>query len=64
MVLIVDDLSAGSNSQLFFDELRAILETKYTITESQSLESFIGFHISYNTDSSITLSMPGYLKFL
>ena len=64
MVLIVDDFAVGFNSDLLFEELRSALKSKYTITESPSLESFIGIHICYNSDGSITLSMPGYIKSL
>lgn len=41
MVLIVDDFAVVFNSDVLFEELRTALKTKYTITESLSLKSFI-----------------------
>ncbi len=61
MVLIVDDFAVGATSDELIDELKAHLESKYTITEKKTLESFLGIHISYNHNGSITLTMPGYL---
>jgi histone deacetylase 1/2 len=61
-VVIVDDLSAGSKSPNAILQLRLLLSSKYTITESASIESFVGIHVSYNRDNSITLSMPGQIS--
>ena len=43
------------------NELKSSLKSKYSITVKHSLETFLGIHITYNTNGSITLSMPGYL---
>jgi hypothetical protein len=55
-------MSAGSKSSDSIQQLRLLLSSKYTITESSSLESFVGIHVSYNRDNSITLSMPGQIS--
>jgi hypothetical protein len=60
-VLIVDDFAVASKSDSSIDNLRQLLKSKYTITESFPLDSFVGIHIVYNVDKSITLSMSGQI---
>ena len=60
-VLIVDDFAVASKSDNSIQNLRQLLKSKYTITESFPLDSFVGIHIMYNVDKSITLSMSGQI---
>jgi hypothetical protein len=61
VVVYVDDLLLASTDQESIDELKQQLQVEYTLTEAPSLESFIGIHIKYNDNGSMTLSQPGFI---
>jgi hypothetical protein len=61
VVVYVDDLMLAATDQHLIDELKQQLQVEYTLTEAPSLESFIGFHITYNVNGSITISQPGFV---
>ena len=63
-VIHVDDILVAASNIELIDELRSDLSNEYTITESPSLESFIGIHLKHNEDNSITMSQPGFLATL
>jgi hypothetical protein len=62
IVVYVDDLMLASTDQQLIDELKEQLQVEYTLTEAPSLESFIGVHLSYNANQSMTLSQPGFIN--
>ena len=61
VVVYVDDIMLAATDQDIIDELREQLKQEYTLTEAPSLESFIGIHIKYNLNGSMTLSQPGFI---
>ena len=57
----VDDFAIASTNPRLTAELVSLLRQKYVVTESDSLESFLGVHIE-STNSSLYLSQPGLLS--
>jgi hypothetical protein len=57
----VDDFAIASTNPQLTAELVSLLRQKYVVTESDSLESFLGVHIE-STNSSLYLSQPGLLS--
>jgi hypothetical protein len=57
----VDDFAIAATSQDQISRLCDILKTKYTITESDNLESFLGIHIVKDKDT-LYLSQPGHIQ--
>ena len=56
----VDDFAIAASSQAPIRELCDLLKTRYTITESDNLESFLGIHI-VQEDARLYLSQPGHI---
>ena len=56
----VDDFAIVSSHPALIQELCDHLKTRYTITESDNLESFLGIHIVQH-DSRLYLSQPGHI---
>ena len=54
----VDDFAIAASSAHLIDELCRILRSKYIITESDTLESFLGVHM-IREQGSLYLSQPG-----
>jgi hypothetical protein len=61
-VIYVDDFIVAANDDTLIDELRRNLETEYKLTESPSVESFLGIHLQYNPNGSLTMGQPGYIQ--
>jgi hypothetical protein len=53
-----------TNTNALVDELRRDLQSEYKITESPSVETFLGIHLQYNANGSLTMSQPGYILHL
>ena len=58
--LHVDDFAIAANNQIMIDRLCATLKTRYKITESDNLESFLGIHIA-KEGKHLYLSQPGHI---
>jgi hypothetical protein len=56
----VDDFAIAASHGDLITELCNILKEKYTITESDNLESFLGIHIVQQNDN-LYLSQPGHI---
>jgi hypothetical protein len=56
----VDDFAIAASHQDMIAELCAHLKEKYTITETDNLESFLGMHIVKENDKRY-LSQPGHI---
>ena len=57
----VDDFAVAATHQDLIDDLCCTLKSKYTITETDNLESFLGIHIKrYGTN--LYLSQPGHIQ--
>jgi hypothetical protein len=56
----VDDFAIAATTQDLITELCNVLKLKYTITESDNLESFLGIHI-VQEHGSLYLSQPGHI---
>ena len=54
------DFAIASSHSALIQELCDHLKTRYTITESDNLESFLGIHIAQH-DSRLYLSQPGHI---
>jgi hypothetical protein len=54
VVVYVDDIMLAATDQELIDELRQQLQKEYTLTEAPSLESFIGIHMKYNPNGSMS----------
>ena len=57
----VDDFAVAATHQDLIDDLCSTLKRKYTITESDNLESFLGIHIK-RSGSNLYLSQPGHIQ--
>ena len=57
----VDDFAVASTHHDLIENLCSILRTKYTITESDNLESFLGIHIQRD-GTNLYLSQPGHIQ--
>jgi hypothetical protein len=62
MVVHVDDFAIASSHQELTDEVLAILKSRYTITISDSLESYIGIHIEYLPNGNVRFSQPARIE--
>lgn len=58
MIVHVDDFAIASSQPSYTEELLTILRQKYTLTVAESLESFLGLHIDYLPDGSVTFTQP------
>ena len=56
----VDDFTIASTKPQYTTELIALLRQRYIVTESDSLESFLGIHIEAS-NSPLFLSQPGLI---
>ena len=56
--LHVDDVISVSNNEAMQRELAEKMKQHFKLTESDSLENVLGFHINYNPDGSLLLSQP------
>ena len=56
----VDDFAIAATKQRYIKELCDILKSKYTITESNNLESFLGVRIE-QANGNLYLSQPGHI---
>ena len=56
----VDDFAIAASNQTLITELCDILKERYTITESDNLESFLGIHIVQEQER-LYLSQPGHI---
>ena len=57
----VDDFAVAATHQELIDDLCTSLKKKYTITESDNLESFLGIHIKRD-GPHLYLSQPGHIQ--
>ena len=57
----VDDFAIASTDQYLIDELCTTLKTKYILSESDNLETFLGVHI-VKEDGHLYLSQPGHIQ--
>ena len=54
----VDDFAiAGSNQ-----EQVSVLRKRYTITLDKSMEAYVGIHMEYNRDGSVTMTQPNMIR--
>ena len=58
LAVFVDDVVAVSNCDEMQRDLTAKMKSVFKLTESDTLENVLGFHIDYNTDGSMTLTQP------
>ena len=58
MVVHVDDFAVASTHQAMTDDLFATLRLRYTITSSETLETFLGIHIVYASDGTVIFTQP------
>ena len=58
LAMHVDDVVSVSNSDAMQRELAEKMQQHFELTESDSLENVLGFHIDYNPDGSMLLSQP------
>ena len=54
----VDDFLSADNSDALLDELMTIMRSRYDLTVSESVEDYIGLHITTLPDHSILLTQP------
>jgi hypothetical protein len=57
----VDDFAIAASSQHLIDELCTALKTKYILSESDNLETFLGVHI-VKEEGHLYLSQPGHIQ--
>lgn len=62
LALHVDDVISASNSPRMQAELTAHMREKFKLTESESLENVLGFHIDRNDDGSLQLTQPASIQ--
>lgn len=58
MVVHVDDFAIASSSPILTTELLNVLRERYTFTVSDSLESYLGIHITYHDNGSVLFTQP------
>ena len=56
----MDDFAIAATTQALINELCDCLKEKYTITETDNLESFLGIHI-VQENGNLYLSQPGHI---
>ena len=59
-VIHVDDFIVAASGMDEIEALRIDLEKEYTVTESPTLESFLGLHLEHNKNGSVTISQPAH----
>jgi hypothetical protein len=57
----VDDFAIASTHPQYADELISLLRQRYIVTQSDTLETFLGIHIE-SANSSLYLSQPGLIN--
>jgi hypothetical protein len=57
----VDDFAIASTHPQYADELISLLRKRYIVTQSDTLETFLGIHIE-SANSSLYLSQPGLIN--
>ena len=62
MSVHVDDFAIAASNQTLIDEALDTLSNRYKLKTFDSLESYIGIHITYNADGSMTLTQPAMIK--
>jgi len=60
MMMNVDDFAIAASSQALITELCDALKKKYTITESDNLDYFLGIHIVQDK-GNLYLNQPGHI---
>jgi hypothetical protein len=58
----VDDFAIAGSNQRQIDEMISILRKRYTITMDASMESYVGIHMEYNRDGSVTMTQPNMIR--
>jgi hypothetical protein len=58
VIVHVDDFLIGATIQYMVDDVIKVLQSRYEITISTSVEDYIGLHISFDKDNYVTLSQP------
>jgi hypothetical protein len=58
--IYVDDFAIAASDPSLITELCEVLKKRYTVTESDNLESFLGIHI-VKDDDRLYLSQPGHI---
>ena len=58
----VDDFAIAGSSSQQIDEVVRIMRLRYTISVDLRLESYIGIHVEYERDGSVTLSQPNMIR--
>jgi hypothetical protein len=60
----VDDFACFPTCEAMYDELCAVLRTKYTITETRNLVKHLGMHVNEYANGSVGISQPKHLQTL
>jgi hypothetical protein len=58
MVVHVDDFAIASSGNEIRDKLLQVLRSRYVISVSSVLESFLGVHLEYVSDGSVMMTQP------
>lgn len=58
----VDDFAIAGSNQQQVDQLVSVLRKRYTITLDASMESYVGIHMEYNRDGSVTMTQPNMIR--
>jgi len=62
MVVHVDDFAIAASHPELTEEVLRILQLRYTITISDTLESYIGIHIEYLPEGNVRFSQPARIE--
>ena len=58
----VDDFAIAGSNQKQVDQLVSVLRKRYTITLDKSMEAYVGIHMEYNRDGSVTMTQPNMIR--
>lgn len=58
----VDDFAIAASNQSLVDETLRVLQSKYKLKTFESLEAYIGIHLTHNADGSVTLTQPAMIR--